>query len=218
MAALSPEEAKIMQEHASDDKKANLYACVACCMILPVIAVTLRFLARRRIQAPFKADDYLVLSALVSPHGYKERIASLALKKVPLAGMNVCTALATYGGMGRHSIFAKDLAMFAKVALIFDFLEMALILSVLGIHCGRSLLCLHYHPSKALCALSISPLVSFEKTPNCLNGGSHSCFGLLNCTDHCGLRTMYPSIEDVESIKTRHMHKYRRALYNHCVE
>lgn len=86
-----------MHEHAKDDKRANLYACVACCTILPFIAVILRFWARRRVHAPFKADDYIVLVALV-----------------PLMGMNVCTILATYGGMGRHIIFAKSLAMFAK--------------------------------------------------------------------------------------------------------
>ena len=66
MSALSAQEIQYMREHAKDDKRANLYACVACCAILPSIAVLLRFVARRRIHAPLKADDYLVLLALVS--------------------------------------------------------------------------------------------------------------------------------------------------------
>ena len=65
MAALSPEEIQYMQKHIEDDQRANLYACVACCAILPFIAVFLRFLARRRIHAPIKADDYLILLTLV---------------------------------------------------------------------------------------------------------------------------------------------------------
>ena len=67
MATLSPEDAVYMREHANDDKRANLYACVACCIILPFTAVVLRFLARQRAHAAYKADDYLVLSALVDP-------------------------------------------------------------------------------------------------------------------------------------------------------
>ena len=66
MSALSAQEILYMREHAKDDKRANLYACVACCAILPFTAVILRVVARRRIHAPLKADDYLVLLALVS--------------------------------------------------------------------------------------------------------------------------------------------------------
>ena len=54
-----------MQKHMDDGQRANIYACVACCAILPFTAVFLRFLARRRIHAPIKADDYLVLLTLV---------------------------------------------------------------------------------------------------------------------------------------------------------
>lgn len=40
--------------------------------------------------------------------------------QVPLTGMGVCVALATYGGMGRHVIFARNLPLFAKVGLSFN--------------------------------------------------------------------------------------------------
>lgn len=67
MATLSPEEIQYMQNHANDDKRANLYAAVPYCTFFPFLAVALRFIARRRVHAPFKTDDYLVLLALVSP-------------------------------------------------------------------------------------------------------------------------------------------------------
>ena len=68
MANMNPEAVKYMQEHAGDDKRANSYACSICCIVLPSIGVLLRFLSRRKIRAPLKADDYLVLLALVSPN------------------------------------------------------------------------------------------------------------------------------------------------------
>lgn len=65
MASPSPEELAYMRAHADDDLRPNIYACVACCLIFPYIAVGLRFIARRRMNVPIKTDDYLALAALV---------------------------------------------------------------------------------------------------------------------------------------------------------
>lgn len=66
MASLTPQQIQYMREHPDDDQRANLYACAACCLVLPYIAVALRFVARRRRNAAIKTDDFLILLALVS--------------------------------------------------------------------------------------------------------------------------------------------------------
>lgn len=65
MASLSPQAINYMKEHAGDDQRPNLYAALACCLILPFIAVFLRIIARRRVKASLEDDDYLIIAALV---------------------------------------------------------------------------------------------------------------------------------------------------------
>jgi hypothetical protein len=64
-AQIPPAELKYYQEHASDNQQPNLIATIVLCLVLPCIAVFLRFLVRWRTKAGFKADDWLILLALV---------------------------------------------------------------------------------------------------------------------------------------------------------
>ena len=113
-------------------------------------------------------------------------------------GMNVSTILATYGGMGRHIIFARNPALFAKVALSIILSEASTDTGLSGIYRCRSLLCNHHHTDEALCALPISPLIPIETSQPPLNSDSHTCIGLLSCIGTCSLRTMCSFVESLE--------------------
>ena len=62
---IPPEQLQYYIEHADDNQQPNLIATVVLCLALPCIAVFLRFIARWRMQAGYKADDWLILLALV---------------------------------------------------------------------------------------------------------------------------------------------------------
>ena len=64
-AQISEAEVRYYQERASDNQQPNLIATIVLCLALPCIAVFLRFLARWRTKAGFKADDWLIFAALV---------------------------------------------------------------------------------------------------------------------------------------------------------
>ena len=112
--------------------------------------------------------------------------------------MNVSATLATYGGMGRHIIFARNLALFAKVALSVILSEAGTDTGLSGIHRCRSLLCNHHHADETICALPIPPLIPISESRNPLNSYSHTCFGLLSCIGNCSLRTMHSFVESLE--------------------
>ena len=63
--SIPPSQLEYYEKHASDNKQPNLIATIILCLALPCIAVFLRFVARCRARAGFKADDWLVLLALV---------------------------------------------------------------------------------------------------------------------------------------------------------
>ena len=64
-AQIPPAEFKYYEEHAGDNLQPNLIATIVLCLVLPCIAVSLRFFARWRMRAGYKADDWLILLALV---------------------------------------------------------------------------------------------------------------------------------------------------------
>jgi len=89
---LPPAQLKYYEEHASDNQQPNLIATVILCLALPSIAVALRFLARWRTRAGFKADDWLIFLALF-----------------PCAGMSTTTGL---------GIRCVSMAMVSRLRLI----------------------------------------------------------------------------------------------------
>ena len=64
-ASIPPEQLEYYEKHAADNQQPNLIATITLCLALPCIAVILRFIARRRNRAGYKADDWLILLALV---------------------------------------------------------------------------------------------------------------------------------------------------------
>ena len=66
MAATIPSvQLEYYENHASDNQQPNLIATIVLCLVLPCIAVFLRFLARWKNHVGYKADDWLILLALV---------------------------------------------------------------------------------------------------------------------------------------------------------
>lgn len=64
-APIPPDQLEYYERHASDNQQPNLIATIILCLALPCIAVFLRFIARWRTRASYKADDWLILLALV---------------------------------------------------------------------------------------------------------------------------------------------------------
>ena len=54
-----------MQNHIQDDKRANVLVANIICAVIAVVAVALRFVARRMRYAALELDDYLMLSGMV---------------------------------------------------------------------------------------------------------------------------------------------------------
>lgn len=64
-APISSAQLESYEDHVSDKQQPNLIAMIFLCLALPRIAVLLRLLARWRTEAGYKADDWLILLALV---------------------------------------------------------------------------------------------------------------------------------------------------------
>lgn len=64
-ASIPPAQLKYYEKHASDNVKPNLIATAVLGLVIACIAVLLRFVARWKQRASFKADDWLILLALV---------------------------------------------------------------------------------------------------------------------------------------------------------
>ena len=65
MGSLTKAQLEYMFEHGDDNKQPNLIATCVLCMFVPAVAVALRFLARYRVVAGLRLDDWLILAALV---------------------------------------------------------------------------------------------------------------------------------------------------------
>lgn len=118
-APIPPAQLKYYEEHASDNQQPNLIATIVLCLVLPCIAVFLRFLARWINNAAYKADDWLILSALVRKNSESQLVQFLWLlisTQLPLAGMSTTTGLGVRYGEGKHIIFIKNPRGFVQVS------------------------------------------------------------------------------------------------------
>ena len=118
-ASIPPAQLAYYEQHATENQQPNLIATVVLCLALPCIAVFLRFLARRINHVGYKADDWLILLALVQSEygGLKSRMIVLMMIQLPLAGMSTTTGLGISYGEGKHIIFLTNPAGFAKVRM-----------------------------------------------------------------------------------------------------
>ena len=65
MGSLTQAQLEYMEKHGDDNKQPNLIATCVLCMFFPALGVALRFLARFRVVAGIRLDDWLILAALV---------------------------------------------------------------------------------------------------------------------------------------------------------
>ena len=100
MVLITPSEILSQLRHISDDRSSAIILSHAICISLAFLAVILRFTSRRIGHIPLKADDYLIIGALVL--GLGEVIGGL-----------LCVR---YGG-GKHAVLLQDPARFAKSVL-----------------------------------------------------------------------------------------------------
>ena len=66
MATPNPTEIQYQLLHIHEDRSKDIVNSNAICMVIAIVAVTLRFVSRRLCKAAFLADDYVCLAALVS--------------------------------------------------------------------------------------------------------------------------------------------------------
>ncbi|MCJ1380706.1 hypothetical protein MMC17_003814 [Xylographa soralifera] len=87
MAGISPQELQYQEAHIDDDLSAGLYASSVIMAVVTTIAVVLRLLCRRKLNAKVTLDDYCIMFALVLIYGL-------------CADQIVCV----HFGAGRHAI------------------------------------------------------------------------------------------------------------------
>ncbi len=61
----TPAEIQYMSAHINDSKVGQILATNIACTLIALLAITLRFGSRRLIKADRKADDWLIIIALV---------------------------------------------------------------------------------------------------------------------------------------------------------
>lgn len=69
-AQVTPSPAKLLyeQQHITDDRSASLIAANVVCVSLAFVAVCMRFTSRRMAKIKYQADDWLIISGLVTTH------------------------------------------------------------------------------------------------------------------------------------------------------
>lgn len=96
--SIPPAQLQYYEKHASDNMKPNLIAAAVLGLVIACIAVLLRFIARWKQRASVKADDWLILLALL-----------------PLAGFTIFLCFGVHYGEGRHIIFLENQKGFVQV-------------------------------------------------------------------------------------------------------
>lgn len=69
MSDFSKQEIGYELAHATDDRRPSLIAAYAVCLSLAYVAVTLRFISRRKSKNALMADDWMLVVGLVR-HGH----------------------------------------------------------------------------------------------------------------------------------------------------
>ncbi|KAL8821484.1 MAG: hypothetical protein Q9191_007297 [Dirinaria sp. TL-2023a] len=82
--SIPPAQLQYYEKHASDNMKPNLIAAAVLGLVIACIAVLLRFIARWKQRASVKADDWLILLALVYIGGVVVYALTVALIKVSI--------------------------------------------------------------------------------------------------------------------------------------
>ena len=127
MSSLTPAEIQYYKAHANDTRQPNMIATAVCGLVVAYVAVSLRFIARRKSAAGIGIDDWLIVAALVAQtHIFIDKICEASnkelpadLEQFPLTGYSTCSFLAVSFGEGKHIIYLKSPRSFIEVGLPF---------------------------------------------------------------------------------------------------
>jgi uncharacterized membrane protein len=97
--SLPPADARYQLEHINESRVKDIVSSHITCLIIAVVAVLLRFVSRRMMKTALKADDWMIVAALIFAVGYITSVLLCVLE---------------YGG-GRHAILLKEPVKFAQV-------------------------------------------------------------------------------------------------------
>ena len=212
MSSLTPAEIFYEKAHASDNLQPNMIAIDVCGIVLPYIAVILRFITRKK-SAVLGMDDWLIFAALVcSPQtlylsARGGRMTELYLQ-FPLTGYSIASGLAIHFGEGRHIIFLQNARSYVEVGPPSNnsFLYQDDSFRFPGLYCHHyDLRTLHY-PHQDLYPLLLQPDLPFFRAPPHLLGYRNHCgtlqrgIGAYNCT---GVHTSFHYMD----AEAREMHR-----------
>ncbi|KAL8973918.1 MAG: hypothetical protein Q9197_001829, partial [Variospora fuerteventurae] len=93
---ITPADIAYQKAHKDDDRRGSLYATAATMIILPSIAVALRFMCRRHLKTKISHDDIAIVVALVSIPSFHCHAGASSVSPKGLAGAHF--------GTGRHTI------------------------------------------------------------------------------------------------------------------
>lgn len=115
--SLPPAEAQYQLDHVNQSQVSNIVSSHIACLTIAVVAIILRFISRRMSKTPIKADDWMIVAALVFTVGYVTSVLLCMRELLPLnepMRANEFQGILKYGG-GRHAILLKDPIKFAQV-------------------------------------------------------------------------------------------------------
>ena len=66
--SLPPAQAQYQLDHVDESRADNIRSSLIACLVIATVAVILRFISRRMVTTSIKADDWMIVAALVRIH------------------------------------------------------------------------------------------------------------------------------------------------------
>ena len=83
---ITPEETLYQLEHIKDDRRTEMRVAFTSNIILAMVAVLLRLVARRIVRAKLQADDYTIMAALVRQDSKRASRPRLTVRQLVTLG------------------------------------------------------------------------------------------------------------------------------------
>ena len=64
--SLPPAEAQYQLDHVNESRAEAIFSSYIACLIIAIVAIVLRFISRRMSKTAIKADDWMIVAALVN--------------------------------------------------------------------------------------------------------------------------------------------------------
>ncbi len=68
--SLPPAEAQYQLDHINESRVSDIVSSHIACLVIAIVAIVLRFASRRMSKTAIKADDWMIVAALVFAVGY----------------------------------------------------------------------------------------------------------------------------------------------------